>query len=194
MPKIVDADAQREAVLLATWRTIAQHGVAGATVRRIAREAGVSTGFISYYFRDKGEVLGAALRLSNERSRQRLGARARGLSGLQALRAVIEAALPLDRDRRLEWLIWLTFWGRAAADPALAREWKRGRDEWRETVVRLLHEAKASDEVRSDLDVEHEADRLVVLVAGIGLHERSGRFRRKALAFVDEHLQALIKV
>ena len=54
---------------MATWRTIAKHGVAGATVRRIAQEAGVSTGFISHYFRDKKEVLAAALRLSNERSR-----------------------------------------------------------------------------------------------------------------------------
>jgi AcrR family transcriptional regulator len=194
MPKIVDADAQREAVLLATWRTIAQHGVAGATIRRIAKEAGVSTGFISHYFRDKKEVLAAALTLSNERSQERVSDRVRGLRGLTALRAVIEAVLPLDDERRLEWLIWMTFWGNAASDPALSDEWRRGRDGWRETIVGFLEEARNDGEILPELDVEHEADRLVVLIVGIGLHERSGRFRRRALAFVDEHLQTLIKL
>ena len=84
MPKIVDTKARREAILTATWRTIARHGVARATVRRIAAEAGVSTGFISHYFRDKKEVLAAALRLSNERSQTRISARAEGLTGLAA--------------------------------------------------------------------------------------------------------------
>jgi AcrR family transcriptional regulator len=194
MPKVVDAEAQREAVLRATWRTIAQHGISGATIRRIAKEAGVSTGFISHYFRDKKEVLAAALTLSNEQSQQRLSKRVEGLRGLTALRAVIEAVLPVDAERRLEWLIWVTFWGSAGADPALASEWRRGRDGWRVTLVRLLQEAKADREVRPDLDAEHEADRLVVLIVGLGLHERSGRFQRRALMFVDEHLQSLIKL
>ena len=194
MPKIVDPARQREAVLHATWRTIAEHGVAGATVRRIAREAGVSTGFISHYFRDKKEVLAAALTLSNEQSQKRLFACVEGLRGLAALRAVIEAVLPLDEERRLEWLIWVTFWGSAGSDPTLTKEWRRGRDGWHTTLVRLLQEAKADGEIRPELDAEHEADRLVVLIVGLGLHERSGRFRRRALMFVDEHLQTLIKL
>ena len=194
MPKIVDVDVQREAVLKATWRTIARHGVTGTTVRRIAREAGVSTGFISHYFRDKKEVLAAALKLSNEQSQKRLSACVDGLRGLAALRAVIEAVLPLDEERRLEWLIWLTFLSNAASDPALAREWRRGRDGWHATLVRLLEDAKSGGEIRSEIDTEHESDRLVLLIVGLGLHERSGRFRRRALVFVDEHLHSLVKL
>ena len=193
MPKIVDAEAQRAAVLRATWRTIAEHGVSGATIRRIAEEAGVSTGFISHYFRDKKEVLAAALTLSNEQSQKRVSASAEGLRGLAALRAVIEAVLPLDEERRLGWLVWMTFWSSAGSDPALSAEWRRGRDGWRTTLVHLLREAKADGEIRPDVEAEHEADRLVVLIVGLGLHERSGRFRRRALMFVDEHLQSLIK-
>jgi len=194
MPKIVDTDVQREAVLRATWRTIAQYGVAGATVRKIAKEAGVSTGFISHYFRNKREVLAAALTLSNEQSQKRLFACAEGRRGLAALRAVIEAVLPLDEERSLEWLIWVTFWSSAGTDRTLTNEWRRGRDGWRATLVRLLQEAKADDEVRPDIDAEHEADRLVVLIVGLGLHERAGRFKRRALMFVDDHLQTLIKL
>ncbi len=194
MPRIVDSDAQREAVLLATWRTIARHGLAGATVRRIAREAGVSTGFISHYFRDKREILAAALTLSNQRSQARISRKVEGLRGIAALREVIAAVLPLDEERRLEWIVWLAFWGNAGSDGALTSEWRRGRDGWRATLVRLLEEARDDGEVRTDIDVEHEADRLVLLIVGVGFHEGSRRFRRRSLLFVDEHLQALIKL
>jgi len=194
MPRIVDSEAQREAVLFATWRAIARHGLAGATVRRIAKEAGVSTGFISHYFRDKREVLAAALTLSNQRSQARISRKVDGLRGLTALREVIAAVLPLDDERRLEWIIWLSFWGSAGSDAALAREWRRGRDGWRATLLRLLREARDDGEVRTDIDVEHEADRLVLLIVGLGLQEGSRRFRKRSLLFVDEHLQTLIKL
>ena len=100
----------------------------------------------------------------------------------------------MDEERRLEWLIWVTFWGSAGTAPALATEWRRGRDGWRAALVRLLQQAKADGEIRPDIDAEHEADRLVVLIVGLGLHQHSGRFRRRALIFVDEHLQTLIKL
>ena len=174
MPKIVDTDAQREAILKATGRTIAKHGVVGATVRRIAREAGGSNGFISHYFRDKKEVFAAALTLSNEQTQRRLSMQAEGRRGLVALRAVIEAVLPLDEERSLNWLIWVTFWASAASSPALASEWRRGRDGWRGTLVLLLQEAKANGEIRQEIDPEHQADRWVILLVGIGLHGRLG--------------------
>jgi AcrR family transcriptional regulator len=188
MPKIVDPEEQRAAILRATWATISRFGIAGVTVRRIAAEASVSTGFISHYFRDKKEVLAAALELCNEQSRARLGRRVKGLRGLAALRAVIEGVLPLDKERRLEWLIWLSFWGQAGADPALGRAWKGGRDEWRDVVLQLLKQAGADGELRADLDLEYEADRLVVLVVGLGMHEGNRRMRARALVLVDAHL------
>ena len=194
MPKIVDYDAQREEVLLATWRTIDQHGVAGTTVRRIADEAGVSTGFVTHYFRDKNEVLAEALRLSNERSTERVLSRIEGLRGLAAVRAAIDAVLPLDEDRRLEWLIWLSFWGRAAAGDALGREQRRGRSLWRSTVERALGAAREAGEVRADLDLDYEVERIVVLVGGIGLQSQrraTPAFAEKAGSIVDDHLKGL---
>ena len=138
--------------------------------------------------------MAAALTLCNERSQARLSRRAEGLRGMRALREVVEAVLPLDEERRLDWIIWMSFLGSAGADAALAEEWRRGRNGWHSTLVRLLGEAKADGEIRPEIDEEHEADRLVVLIVGLGLHERAGRFHRRALIFVDEHLQTLIKL
>jgi ferredoxin--NADP+ reductase len=51
-----------------------------------------------------------------------------------ALRAVLREALPVDADSRLEWRIWLAFWGRAVHDAALAAEQRRRYTEWRGLV------------------------------------------------------------
>ena len=63
MPKIVDWDARRDEILAATWRVIARDGIARATIRAIAREAGCSRGILAHYFDDKADILGSALLL-----------------------------------------------------------------------------------------------------------------------------------
>jgi AcrR family transcriptional regulator len=195
MPKIVDRDVQREEVLLATWRRIARHGAAGVTIRGIAEEAGVSTGFITHYFRDKDEVLAAALQLCNERVSERVAARGQGLAGMAALRALIDAVLPLDEERFLTWQIWLSFWGRSGVGEPLRREQRRGRESWRGALHRVLGEAHRAGEIRPDLDPSYEAERLIVLVGGIGLQSQMQRprsFRRRAWSYVEAHLDGLM--
>jgi len=61
MPKIVDWDARRDEILAATWRVIARDGIARATIRAIAREAGCSRGILAHYFDDKADILGLHL-------------------------------------------------------------------------------------------------------------------------------------
>ena len=135
MPKIVDWDARRDEILSATWRVIARDGIARATIRAIAREAGCSRGILAHYFDDKADILGSALLMSHRRVVARMEARAAGLTGLAALRVIMLEALPLDSERDLEAQIEISFWGRALGNPALRRAAARG--------VRPLHRAAA---------------------------------------------------
>src|ERR1700761_2968005 len=98
MPKIVDWDARRDEILSATWRVIARDGIARATVRAIATEAGCSAGILAHYFDDKADILGSALLMAHRRVVARMQARAAGLTGLAALRVVMTEALPLDAE------------------------------------------------------------------------------------------------
>ena len=110
MPKIVDWDARRDEILSATWRVIARDGIARATIRAIAREAGCSRGILAHYFDDKADILGSALVMSHRRVVARMEARAAGLTGLAALRVIMLEALPLDDERDLEAQIEISFW------------------------------------------------------------------------------------
>lgn len=194
MPKIVHHDERREAIARAAWRTIARAGIEASTVRAIARDAGCSTGVLQHYFPDKDALLLHALRLVTQQTGGRMAGRAEGRRGLAALRAVLREALPVDADSRLEWRIWLAFWGRAVHDAALAAEQRRRYVEWRGLVRGLLRDAQRRGELRRGLEPAREADALVAFVDGLGLSatlEPSRLPARRQLALIDEYLLRL---
>ena len=66
MPKIVDHDERRRSLIEATWRVIAREGIASATTRGIAREAGCSSAVLAHYFADKAELMASAMLAAHE--------------------------------------------------------------------------------------------------------------------------------
>nr|MBA2280569.1 TetR family transcriptional regulator [Acidimicrobiia bacterium] len=98
----------RERIVDAAARVVAELGLRGATVRAIAAEAGVSTGYVMHYFPDKAALTDAVLDRTNRRAGARVEAAVRAQDS--ALASAIEALLPLDAERRLEWRVWAAFW------------------------------------------------------------------------------------
>ena len=56
-----DDEGRRAELIAAASRVIARHGIAAATTRRIAEEAGVPTGLVHYWFSGKDELLEAVI-------------------------------------------------------------------------------------------------------------------------------------
>lgn len=169
MPKIVDHDARREEVAEATWRVIARQGIEATTVKEIAKETGFSTGIFAHYFKNKNDLLLYALQLASIRIGARMWKKGEEASGGEVLGSVLLEALPLDRERRLEWKIWVTFWGQAASDTALTEEQKHWYVEYRSLVRGLILDGQRSGHFRTDIDAGEEADSMVAFVDGIGL-------------------------
>jgi AcrR family transcriptional regulator len=165
MPKVVDHAQRRRELVAATWAVVAAEGIEAATVRRIAEEAGCTTGRITHYFADKEEVLVAALRQVHRAAGKRMLAAIGPRSGLEALRAVLAEALPLDQERILEWRVWLAFWGSAATSASLQAEQHQRYREWRGLLKRVLATAQLS----ADIDLDRLVDQIVALVDGFGL-------------------------
>ncbi|MEM9180614.1 MAG: TetR/AcrR family transcriptional regulator [Pseudomonadota bacterium] len=116
MPKIVDHEERRRAIASAAVDAIAANGLSGVKLTDIARMAGVTTGSIAHYFADKDAVLAAALEEVCTRLFIQIGTpdRAPTLDD-------IADALPINAERRKEWMVWLAYWGRAPHAPALAQ-------------------------------------------------------------------------
>ncbi len=120
MPKIVDHAQRRDEIALIACRVVAAHGFGRASMVRIAREAGYTTGMLAHYFDNKQEIIIAALRLMLRRIDERLGRPAAGAAPPDLLELLLEA-LPIDAQRHIECSFWITFWGQITADKRLKR-------------------------------------------------------------------------
>jgi AcrR family transcriptional regulator len=169
VPKIVDHDARREELVEATWRVIARSGMVGATMREIAREAGVSTGLLAHYFADKEDLLGYALRLSHRRVYDRINARTQGLLGLPALRVIMLEALPLDEERLLEAQIEMTFFARALGNESLRALQNREFERFWDALHHRVSEGQTLGEISTTIDADWITHQLIILVEGISL-------------------------
>ena len=119
MPKIVDHDERRDQIALVACRVVAANGFDQATIVRIAREAGYTTGMVAHYFDTKQDIIIAALRLILRRIEERL---TKPSGDVQAdLLTVLCEALPLDEQRYIECAFWTAFWGQVSADKRLKR-------------------------------------------------------------------------
>jgi len=167
VPRLVDADQRRAELTAITAREIARVGLERVTLRDIARVGGWSTGIVSHYFADKRELL-----LATFRSRADLAARraAEGIAaGASALQAFVEAVLPTDDERMLNWQVWLAFWGAAVGDGALTAAQRERYALFHASLEAALQAELSAGRVRADLDLGYEARRLVTVLDGIAV-------------------------
>jgi len=120
MPKIVDHAQRRDQIALVACRVVAAHGFDQASMVRIAREAGYTTGMLAHYFDSKQDIIIAALRLILRRIEERL-LRPAPAGAPPELLTLLAESLPLDAHRRIECAFWITFWGQVPADRRLKR-------------------------------------------------------------------------
>jgi AcrR family transcriptional regulator len=119
VPKIVDHDRRREEIAHVTCQVVAEYGFRQATIARIARAAGYTTGMVAHYYDSKQDIILTALQLILKRIEERLERR-QGEDDADIL-AVLSEALPLDRQRYNECAFWLAFWGEVPTDKSLRR-------------------------------------------------------------------------
>jgi TetR/AcrR family transcriptional regulator, transcriptional repressor of bet genes len=119
MPKTVDHQQRREQIALVACRVVARHGFDQATIVRIAREAGYTTGMVAHYFDTKQDIIVAALRLILRRIEQRLTPN--DSDARPDLLALLTEALPVDDTRYIECAFYIAFWGQMPADKRLKR-------------------------------------------------------------------------
>jgi AcrR family transcriptional regulator len=192
MPKVVDHAVRRAELVDAAWRVIAEEGLEAATMRRIAEAAGCTTGRVTHYFGCKEDVLVAALREVYRRAAERMRRHIGGADVATVLLQVLLEALPVDEDRRLEWKVWLAFWGRAAADERLRHEQEQRYAEWRGLLDKLIRRARPHD---AAADRRTAVDLVAGAIDGLGIQAvlepasfTKARLRRAASAIVGSVL------
>jgi AcrR family transcriptional regulator len=192
MPKLVDIDERRSALIDATSREIAQRGLAKVTLRSIARVNGWSTGIVTHYFTDKHELLMATFQERADRSRRQIELAVAG--GATLLDAAVDAALPLDDERLTDWRVYLAYMGAAVGEPDLGRLLRDRQERFADTLAVAIDDGVAGRRFAAGLDARHEAARLMVVLNGVAIQAVlapdlwSPPAQRR---IVDDHLRTL---
>jgi TetR/AcrR family transcriptional regulator, transcriptional repressor of bet genes len=195
MPKVVDHEERRAELAAAVWRLASRDGLEAVTVRRVAEEAGWSTGAVVHYFADKEELLSLAFSTVADRVRTRLAEAAEQTTEpLDLVRAWLVEGLPIGSERQAEVRVWFAFLGLALTRPAFARAQRLTYRAWRGRVADLLRDAQEHGDIRADVDPAAAAAALVALVDGLAIQatfEPRALSARRQTELVDLQLDAL---
>lgn len=120
-PKVGMPPVRRAQIVRATVRCLGRDGWERLTMKRVAREAGVSQGILHYYFTDKRDILAAALvAVAGDLNRRVSVAQARGPRDARSrLGAVVRACLEVALEEREVWAVFIEFWGEMRHDARL---------------------------------------------------------------------------
>lgn len=194
MPRVVDREQRRRDLGDAVWRVIVRDGVNGASVRAVAREAGVSPGSLRHYFATQAELIAFAMRQVDARVRARIARiDAEGTPAEAVLRYCVEV-LPLDDERRTEAEVWLALTGAGLSDPVLRQvrdETDAGMQELCSSLMQSMVHAGLLAADRGEV----EASRLWALLDGLAIQLLLSPARTTpdgALVVLRHHLAELL--
>ncbi|WP_339272583.1 TetR/AcrR family transcriptional regulator [Paenibacillus sp. FSL W8-0426] len=170
MPKIVDHEKQRKMVAAAAIRVIRDHGLEHATVRNIAKEAGLSVGSMRHYFATQAELFAFCMNLFADRVQQRVEALQMNESVLQNMKNLLLQFLPLDEDRKIEMEVWFSFTAKVLVYPELKKLSDQMHQGMYMSAQYVIQELQTQGLTDPDMDAGVETEKLYALIDGLAIH------------------------
>lgn len=192
MPKLVDHNKRKERIAEATWMVILKKGMEGATVRNIAKEAGLSLGALRHYFSTQNELLVFAMNLVEERVTDRIHKiAAQNLPLKEKILNILLEIVPTNQETMAEMEVWFAFTFHArhrnnrlkAHDDKILPGMKN--------IINYLHDSSL---LKENLDIDTEAEKLYALVDGLALHamlEPERVNQQRVLTVLESHLDSI---
>jgi len=148
----------------AACRALARRGLARARISDIAREAGVSSAVVHYYFRSKDEVLLSAMQWASEQLQKTLDwILADSPDPLTQLRLILSVSAPVTEALRDEYVLWLDFWSLVRIDTKYLPECLAMSASWKSIVLDVLQRGAEQGVFRPAVPVEDIAQMYVSL-------------------------------
>jgi DNA-binding transcriptional regulator YbjK len=170
LPGPTNHAARRWEVARAAVHSIARDGLEGAILRAVADEGGWSVGVVQHYFRNKSELLAAAVEYLADRTSAVLTDSAAGVTALQRLTNVLDTIVPQPGSQQAKyWRVWVCFWAQATNGPVLASAVEEQAQLWRQRLTGVILAGQADGSIRDDLVAEDEAAYMAAVIDGMGV-------------------------
>ncbi|KOP77679.1 TetR/AcrR family transcriptional regulator [Cytobacillus solani] len=192
MPKIVDHEKRRKQIAEATWRVILNLGMEGATVRNIAKEAGLSLGALRHYFSTQDELLVYAMDLVKEQATVRINEITRkDLPPKEMILSILLQMVPINEETMAEMEVWIAFIAHARHREDI---FNIKDDGVFNGIKKLVDSMDQYGLLRKELDIAVETERLYALIDGIALHallEPKRVDKERIVRVLEHHLDTI---
>jgi AcrR family transcriptional regulator len=168
-----ESSSRQDQILAAATRVIARNGVRGLRVEELAKEAGVSTGLIYYYFKDRGGLLSATLEYINARA-DRYTAETDAEDPRTELEQVLLLEMQDTDEVRENSIAWGELRATATFEEELQEQLLVSTRKWIEDTAEVIRRAQAAGLAAADADAIDAAERLTALVEGLSERWLSG--------------------
>lgn len=167
MPKLIEHAKRKEMIAEATWKVILEQGMEGASVRNIAKEAGISLGSLRYYFNSQNDLLGFARDLIYQKIAERMTRIFKlDMPPKEKIVQVLLDLMPAAGETKLEAEVRLVF-------KIHARHQGEVFDAEKDSVYLAIKEVMSYlvllNLLKKDADVHLETERMYLLLDGLAL-------------------------
>lgn len=194
MPKLIDHESKKLDIAHAAWKILLKEGMEGASVRNIAKEAGITLGALRYYFTTQEELLAYTEDLVHanlaERTTELFMA---DLPPQEKVLKLLAGLLPENgegdsaSEARLIFKLHSKYSGKA---------YDRGRDSVYQAVKSVMSNLVMLNLLKKDTDLSLETDRLYALMDGLALNSMLQGAEvnfEKTRSILETHLKAISK-
>jgi len=173
MPKVSEShlEARRQQILDAAIECFSRHGFHPTTMQDIITESGLSSGAIYTYFGSKEELIEAIA--ERRHARELALIQAAGFDGevTNTVERLIQGFfhLLIDTKEQKERRLAIQLWGEALRNPRILRTVRKGVDEPRKMLTRLLEQAGDNGDLLPGCNPEAMARTMIALFQGLVL-------------------------
>jgi TetR/AcrR family transcriptional regulator, transcriptional repressor of bet genes len=193
VPRRVDRDERRREITDAVIRITVNGGLASATFREVAAEAGVSVRLVQYYFGTKDQLLLATQRRVAQRSIERIRRHQAdaGPTPRDRIRTIMRSFVPIDDESRDAMLVYVALFTASLLDPALKR---KEAGEVPASMHHVFAQHLRQARLRSGVDPDREALVLLMIVTGVSQGVLDGQITTAdAFATIDYALDRALR-
>jgi transcriptional repressor BetI len=183
-------DIRRVELIDAAHRIFLREGLKGLTTTRICAEAGMSQGILTYYFRDKEEVLFEMVRMNNRVLADAIVAHLKAAtSGWERLMALIDGNFPAPHYDRPMARAWISLYAEAAHNERYARLIRPYYRRLRSNIADILKPVMAPDEI------DHFVRGFAAMIDGLWLrrgHSETDMWLDEAKLLLVEYIETML--
>ncbi len=160
-------EVRRNQLTRAAYKVVSRKGYYNFTVRDIAKEAGLSTGLVHYYFKNKDDLLVSVLRVMNENLSFYLSKALEQIHDpKEKLIIFMDEAFHLVEREKEYFHVLIDFWTQINHNERMRKANVKLYQSYRAECSKIIKEG-IEKKVFKDVDVEYTATMIVAFVQGL---------------------------